>query len=805
MQVGGTVGQVKTREAFYGRMEVNHLDNAPFIGRNQLEVEYHDNGAADDSANLFERFNLGGSGALNDPTAGTNIVTFNDSFETAEYLGTIRSSQLGRSEVIRLQGTLQKTEDLVDPADYYAVGLMAGQTYTVRVRQNTFGGIIGGDTDEITEELAQPGFSLALGVFDPDGRLIATDYNNAKPAETRQQFFTFTADRPGIYRFAVATVGDAPTFSGEGPIISTVELPYTLTAVGVGDVALGGVVARGTIYDLPELSNASGGNFDVFRGDLGAIKSYASILSEFTTTFANVELGNLRAMDAVDIGALFINDPQIDVPEGSVGLIRATGAALVLNYNTSDTPAIGGDYQLVDGATATVAVNLRANRAIGTIRAADMATPAPQRDRGERRQQRRGRRPRPHRRHRRLRHAGRRRAVDPHQRRRQRPLHPRPRDRVPRPVLRRRRAREHHRRARQERGHRRRLRRPHRHARHRRQHPQPAVRPAVPAGRHPRAHRRRQPRDRLPHPRQRRQRHHRRHQQRRARGQRERWPVRRAEPRRDPRHRRRGPERPVAARRRQPDRATRHPDARPRHHYRHRRRRWWRRRPDAHPHADADPDADARNAAGPARRPPARRHRRRRGRLARRHRDRHRLGHEQRGRRELHRPRRRRRDRLRRTGVPGRTGQRRADRKPDPRRHPQRRRRVSGRTGRPRQHRHDAQHDGRRADGRPVAGGVELVPLAPPAPARQAFPDDRDRRPPAVPGNARGRHDRRRQRADDPRRPGDRQRVRPGLDRRGPAQRRRAGRPRHVRGHQRHHPGQLVHRARAGPVLRAHP
>src|SRR6185295_13466372 len=95
----------------------------PQLGINQQEVEYHDPGLPVG----FEAFHFGPSGG---PT-----FMYNDTFDTAEFLGTIPSSELGRAGVVRVDGLLQKTTTLQDNADYYGVSLMAGQTITVRVRE----------------------------------------------------------------------------------------------------------------------------------------------------------------------------------------------------------------------------------------------------------------------------------------------------------------------------------------------------------------------------------------------------------------------------------------------------------------------------------------------------------------------------------------------------------------------------------------------------------------------------------------------------------------------------------------------
>jgi hypothetical protein len=364
LRVGGTLGTMRSiQNGFIGTVEVNHLEdaNTPHIGRNQFESESHS--LALESG--FEVFNL-----------GSNAQFHNDTYDTAEYLGSFASDELLRGEVIRVEGTLEDGPTNDDEADYYAVALMAGQTVTLRLRENT--NFINDDDPNTINEDNLPGSSLALGVFDPDGRLIATDYNNTQPVETRQQFFTFTADRPGIYRLAVANVGNAPGFDNAGgQLVDISDRTYTITAVGVGDIGIGGIVTQNNIFDNADFTDTAEPGIQLFRGDLGAIKSYnAAILSDAART-VEVALGDLRTMDAVNIGQLFVRDPQIAVPEGSVGLLRASGTALVLNFNSflEEVPAIGGDYQLIDGPAATVAVELIANGNIGVIRAGDMASP----------------------------------------------------------------------------------------------------------------------------------------------------------------------------------------------------------------------------------------------------------------------------------------------------------------------------------------------------------------------------------------------------------------------------------------------
>lgn len=390
LRVGGTLGQVSAGRfldadrddpvlasgvgsAIVGSVEVNHLPNAPRIERNQFEAEFHT--VSDELG--FEEFNFGGS-----------PFTFNDTFNTAEYLGSIRSGDLGRAEVIRLNGSLQHVDDPdftdtswdpADPrsaatgdfADFYAVSLLAGQRYLTRVQG------------------VPPGL-ISLGVFDPSGRLIATDYNNIGQRFTQEQFFSFVADRPGVYRFAVSATGDAPDFVGAAPNVDVV--PYTLTVVGVGDLAVGGLVASGSILDVFDPLSYDPG-IEVFVGDLGAIRSYGTFLSDNPNTLV-VERGNMRTIEGNNVGLTgAASAPTADVPQGHVGLIRAgtpalpfdqspvadfedetlPGQGLNLGYNVGNGRPIGGDYQMIDGREADVSVTLIADRGIGVVRAGAMS------------------------------------------------------------------------------------------------------------------------------------------------------------------------------------------------------------------------------------------------------------------------------------------------------------------------------------------------------------------------------------------------------------------------------------------------
>src|SRR5205085_2725088 len=99
-----------------------------------------------------------------------------------------------------------------------------------------------------------------LFVWDPDRRLIASDYNNNNPVSndsttvvggsnvssrispvtvTAGQSLEFTADRPGVYRFAVSKTVPLSGNATRADIVQT----YQLQIKGVGNLALGGLTA----------------------------------------------------------------------------------------------------------------------------------------------------------------------------------------------------------------------------------------------------------------------------------------------------------------------------------------------------------------------------------------------------------------------------------------------------------------------------------------------------------------------------------------------------------------------------------
>ena len=166
----------------------------------------------------------------------------NTTFLTPQYLGSLPSTDATTAPigtpVVTVGGTLQGT--VGDLVDYYGVALLAGQTVTVQL---------------------QSGNILDVGVFDPDQRLIATDYSNESATEiygdqSTNKPFQFTATMPGVYRFAVGFGGDT-TFAGVG---FPADVTYLLIVGNTGDIALGGIY-----------TGLFSGSAETKNGDLGAI------------------------------------------------------------------------------------------------------------------------------------------------------------------------------------------------------------------------------------------------------------------------------------------------------------------------------------------------------------------------------------------------------------------------------------------------------------------------------------------------------------------------------------------------------
>ncbi|HEX8342679.1 MAG TPA: hypothetical protein VF624_17380 [Tepidisphaeraceae bacterium] len=272
----------------------------------------------------------------------------NDDFENIQFGSSHGSAITGDLQALDFAGDLNSTAG--DSVDYYALPLIAGQRPTILLQ----------------------GLGLAVGVFDPLGRLVTSDIADFGGNGGNEQF-QFTATMPGTYRLAVGGANNT-TFANAGNVFGT----YTLSVQNYGQVALGGLQ-----FGQEGLFNEPDQGVFVRTGDLGAITSGGNVLASPLTPFS-VARGNLREIDSAgDIGtantANPVLPPSLIVPRGSVGLLRATGLINVnadaVNADPLGTGAeplvdriVGGDYQRIIAGGA-LSGNFTARRAISHVTA----------------------------------------------------------------------------------------------------------------------------------------------------------------------------------------------------------------------------------------------------------------------------------------------------------------------------------------------------------------------------------------------------------------------------------------------------
>lgn len=325
MSVGGKVGQIWANDSILGNVGVINSSLAPKLPATALapgEIEIRPIDTDAEGVN-FEQGRLLVVG--NDPAdlpENIDQLFWNDTLDTAQILGPVSTGVANEPDVVRVSGEVDFGVD--DLVDFYAVPLLAGQTVTVQVVS--------------TNNL------VPVGVFNPDGLLIASDFDAVDHTATVGRAFQITADRPGLYRFGVGTFTEAVPLSssetqeGDGgfSVVPFFAANYDLVITGAGDLAVGAIKATNNIYS-PDPGTA----IIVNRGDLGALLAGDTILFEAfaaLTTNVLVSNGNLVMLSARDVSA------WIDVPRGSVGLIHGTDS---INTGTPDGP-IGGNLQVID-------------------------------------------------------------------------------------------------------------------------------------------------------------------------------------------------------------------------------------------------------------------------------------------------------------------------------------------------------------------------------------------------------------------------------------------------------------------------
>jgi hypothetical protein len=396
--VRGRVGQIRTGQDYLAWGKISNTNPGLGLRTRQQEIEFReDNSINRGSFTDFENGQFGDGDAF----------FSNDTFADAQFLGSINSKQTGNNSV-QVNGLIQAFVNVNDIADYYAVPLMAGQSITVRLlapNVSTTFKLVNGRLVQVTTETK---LRLHVGVFDPDDRLIASDYSNTKDTTTQstsndpaqQAPFTFTADKPGIYRFAVAQTGDS-AFGGSADRLG--EMPYSLQITGVGNLGLGGLVAQETITTPSSFSVATTAstvlaNIDVVLGDLGAVYSVTDQIVSFGGDGFNAiaEGGDFRAFDAESLGTVegvaagtdggdesitFGNGANLLAYTGSVGMIRSRGTDRGSSITTINElaaqfglPAIGGDIQWIVSPN-TLITDLAANGSIGVVQANHFGVP----------------------------------------------------------------------------------------------------------------------------------------------------------------------------------------------------------------------------------------------------------------------------------------------------------------------------------------------------------------------------------------------------------------------------------------------
>jgi hypothetical protein len=394
LQVGGKLGQVKIGNSelgganadFAGTIEVG---NSPYVSQQTAYPSAAAAGSVNVIGNTASQTEVETDAPKSNAGPDESWVTGgldlrNDTSSDAEFLNSVPMTNPDSGAPVRdvdgnivYQSTVNgvfsanaNADSFVDTADFYAAGLLAGQTIDTSLSAGT------------------------LEVFDADGRMIASN------AQAGVNNLEFTADRPGIYYFAVIGPANADT-------------PYTLTVSGIGQQGIAGISAGGTFNDVGIDSGIICGNSDLGAISIGGayesttagptpVTSGSTLPTTVTPpiyapTSVLIASGNLNAFIAGSMGIesaqLVMSDgPYLSVPNGSVGLIRTTAGIMNLetqfdpNFLTEATPiyrtddayanAIGGFIQIIDAA-GSLQTDLAVNQGIGTIHAGDMATNQP--------------------------------------------------------------------------------------------------------------------------------------------------------------------------------------------------------------------------------------------------------------------------------------------------------------------------------------------------------------------------------------------------------------------------------------------
>ena len=342
------------------------------------------------------------AGYLTNASRQTFIPFDNSNATGAQYLGTVASSIPGQPNLIHLQGeidnnpTASPTELVDEGQDYFAFGALAGQTITVTV--------IPREDSNLTDADEEP---ISFSVIDPDGRVIASDSSTWLPSQTNNRAVVFTATMPGVYMVEVSATVEGNTTAD--------NIPYDLTIAGVGDDAIGGVVANGQIQlngsawvaNSPSNTGSVIVNPSIYSdvGDIGAVVAGAS--GRGTTAASGiissvVEVG-LSSTQSPSTGYALVSDSSEDIAVykgnlravigGTMGTVTTSGnvnttseyldilvngtVGLLQTYPSSQTLTVFmshasvGDIQTIDSGGNLQGV-FRTDKGIGVIRAASV-------------------------------------------------------------------------------------------------------------------------------------------------------------------------------------------------------------------------------------------------------------------------------------------------------------------------------------------------------------------------------------------------------------------------------------------------
>ena len=294
----------------------------------------------------------------------------NDGFGTYEPVGAANNGTM------TFGGELTTNDIIQDGVDVYGVPMMAGETFIVRIE------------------------GLRVGVQDPDGRLIVTNYeDNGKYAgQVTSQAIQVTAKTAGVYRVIAAANGNV-TFQDENGGNGN----YTLTFQNLGNITVGGIIAQNTLWGFGRnLATLEGDVYRVNKGDLGVIDSRTAAFHAGTrgTGILRTEAGNIRSIEGESVGI------TVETPFPAAGWVNVRAAHSIgriqsrndgsgaepfrgdvhINYDfgldalgrPSPAEAVGDDIQVVK-AGRDVMGNFIAGRGIGTIAAVgDWTDPAGQ-------------------------------------------------------------------------------------------------------------------------------------------------------------------------------------------------------------------------------------------------------------------------------------------------------------------------------------------------------------------------------------------------------------------------------------------